>query len=255
MKLSIALCLGLFVLGALALPAAPVRAADSSLSFAGGEGPGKGKHIVLVSGDEEYRSEETLPQLGKILAKHHGCKCTVLFAIDLKDGTINPNQNNNIPGLEALKTADLMIIFTRFRNLPDDQMQHIDNYLDIGQTDHRSAHGHARLQHRQGQPVRQVLLDKQGLGRRLRPAGAGRDLDQPSWRPRQPEHRAASSPREPSSIPSCAASRTATSGARPTSTASVCRLPGDSHAAGHGPGAQGHEVDRRSRCRARRTIR
>jgi hypothetical protein len=87
---------------------------------------------VLVSGDEEYRSEEALPQLGKILAKHHGFKCTVLFAIDPKTGTINPNVNNNIPGLENLKTADLMVIFTRFRNLPDDQMKHVADYLDAG---------------------------------------------------------------------------------------------------------------------------
>lgn len=98
----------------------------------GGEGPGKGKHVVLVSGDEEYRSEETLPALGKILAKHHGFKCTVLFAINPKDGTIDPNVNNNIPGLEALETADLMVIFTRFRNLPDEQMKYIVDYVESG---------------------------------------------------------------------------------------------------------------------------
>jgi len=69
---------------------------------------------VLVSGDEEYRSEEALPQLAKILSKRHGFKCTVLFAIG-KDGTIDPKRNDNIPGLEALKTADLMVLFTRFR--------------------------------------------------------------------------------------------------------------------------------------------
>lgn len=113
------------------LPAAG-WAEDSWLVFEGKEGPGKGKHVVLVSGDEEYRSEETLPQLGRILAQHHGFKCTVLFAIDKKDGNVNPNQNDNIPGLEALKTADLMVIFTRFRNLPDDQMQHIVDYVDSG---------------------------------------------------------------------------------------------------------------------------
>jgi ribosomal protein L7/L12 len=99
--------------------------------FEGSHGPGKGKHIVLVSGDEEYRSEEALPQLAKILARHHGFQCTVLFAID-KDGTINPNRGDNIPGLEALSTADLLIIFTRFRNLPDEQMKHIDDYLRAG---------------------------------------------------------------------------------------------------------------------------
>jgi len=106
-------------------------AEEAGVVYDGFDGPGKGKHIVLVSGDEEYRSEEALPMLGKILAKRHGFKCTVLFAIDPKDGTINPNVSN-IPGLEALKTADLLIIFTRFRNLPDDQMQHIVDYLESG---------------------------------------------------------------------------------------------------------------------------
>src|SRR5262249_42944283 len=94
--------------------------------------PGKGKHIVLVSGDEEYRSEEALPQLGKVLAKHHGFKCTVLFAIDPKDGTISPTKTDNIPGLETLQTADLMVIFTRFRNLPDEQMKHLVGYVESG---------------------------------------------------------------------------------------------------------------------------
>ena len=102
---------------------------DPWVVYEGKEGPGKGKHIVLVSGDEEYRSEEALPQLGKILAQRHGFRCTVLFAIDPKTGDINPNVTNNIPGLEALADADLLIIFTRFRNLPDEQMQHLDAYL------------------------------------------------------------------------------------------------------------------------------
>ena len=121
------------ILGLWLTVASVSHAADSAdkpwLSLAGS---GKGKHIVLISGDEEYRSEETLPQLAKILATHHGFKCTVLFAIDLKDGTINPNESHNIPGLEALKTADLMVIFTRFRDLPDDQMKHIEEYLQQG---------------------------------------------------------------------------------------------------------------------------
>lgn len=105
-------------------------AADSWVVYEGTDGPGKGKHVVLISGDEEYRSEEALPQLAKILAKHHGFKCTVLFPVD-DQGTIDPNRSN-IPGLEALKTADLMIIATRFRNLPDDQMKYVVDYLDAG---------------------------------------------------------------------------------------------------------------------------
>lgn len=117
----------------LALLAATLSGADPWVVYDGYDGPGKGKHIVLVSGDEEYRSEEALPQLGKILAKHHGFKCTVLFAIDKEDGiTIKPTQVDNIPGLEALRTADLMIILTRFRDLPDEQMKYIDEYVQSG---------------------------------------------------------------------------------------------------------------------------
>ncbi len=107
------------------------RAADPWIVFEGTDGPGKGKHIVLVSGDEEYRSEEALPQLAKILAKRHGFKCTVLFAIG-EDGTIKPDRNDNIPGLESLRSADLMIIATRFRNLPDDQMKEVVDYVESG---------------------------------------------------------------------------------------------------------------------------
>ena len=110
----------------------PVDAGSPGLVIEGAKGPGKGKHIVLVSGDEEYRSEEALPQLAKILASQHGFRCTVLFSINPSDGTIDPNQRDNIPGLEALDTADLMVIFTRFRDLPDHQMKHIVDYVESG---------------------------------------------------------------------------------------------------------------------------
>jgi type 1 glutamine amidotransferase len=112
--------------------ARPLRADDLWLQVAGAAGPGQGKHVVLISGDEEYRSEEALTQLAKILATHHGFTCTVLYAIDPKSGEISPNTGNNIPGLEALAKADLMVIATRFRNLPDEQMKHIDDYLRAG---------------------------------------------------------------------------------------------------------------------------
>jgi len=108
-----------------------VNATVEWLTFEGTEE--NGQHIVLVSGDEEYRSEEALPQLAKILSNHHGFKCTVLFAQDPeKPGIVNANYVKNIPGLEVLDNADMMIIFTRFRALPDDQMQYLDNYLTSG---------------------------------------------------------------------------------------------------------------------------
>jgi type 1 glutamine amidotransferase len=110
---------------------ASVQAADPFLVFEP-HGEANGKNIVLISGDEEYRSEESLPELAKILSTYHGFRCTVLFAIDRKDGTINPEQLDNIPGLEALDSADLIVILTRFRDLPDDQMKHIIDYVNAG---------------------------------------------------------------------------------------------------------------------------
>src|SRR3954449_3969715 len=107
-------------------------AAEDRLILEGKQGPGKGKRIVLVSGDEEYRSEQALPQLAKILAERHGFDCVVLFAIDPKDGSINPNYASNIPGLEALDSADLLVLFTRFRDLPDGQMKHFVDYVESG---------------------------------------------------------------------------------------------------------------------------
>jgi type 1 glutamine amidotransferase len=106
--------------------------ATDRLVIEGKSGPSRGKRIVLVSGDEEYRSEQALPQLARILAERHGFHCTVLFAIDPQDGSINPNHASNIPGLESLDSADLMVLFTRFRDLPDEQMKHIVDYVESG---------------------------------------------------------------------------------------------------------------------------
>jgi hypothetical protein len=100
--------------------------------YEGSKGPGKGKHIVLLSGDEEYRSEEGLPMLAKILAVRHGFKCTVLFAINPADGTIDPLTLTNIPGMEALDSADACVMGLRFRELPDEQMKHFVGYLNGG---------------------------------------------------------------------------------------------------------------------------
>jgi hypothetical protein len=112
--------------------ASNVTADERWIQFEGKSGPGQGKHIVLVSGDEEYRSEESMPMFAKILAVHHGFKCTVLFAIDEKTGEINPLILDNIPGLEMLKDADLMVMFLRFRELPDDRMKLIIDYTNSG---------------------------------------------------------------------------------------------------------------------------
>jgi len=94
-------------------------------------GKGNGKTVVLLSGDEEYRSEEGLPQLAKILSQRHGFRCTVLFTQDA-DGTINPNNQTNIPGMHLIGSADLVVNQFRFRELPDADMKHLVDHMDAG---------------------------------------------------------------------------------------------------------------------------
>ena len=98
--------------------------------YNGTKGIGKGKHIVFIATDHEYRGEETLPALARILAKRYGFTCTVIWALD-EEGNIHPG-GSNIKGLEVLKNADLMVIFTRFANFESEQMQYIDDYIKRG---------------------------------------------------------------------------------------------------------------------------
>ena len=122
----------LAMLALLVMQAAPSAAQNPYLvTYEGTKGPGAGKHIVFLSGDHEYRSEESLPALARILAQRYGFKCSVFFNVDPETGFIAPG-NSKVSGLEALKTADLMVVFLRFQDFPDDQMQHIADYIDRG---------------------------------------------------------------------------------------------------------------------------
>ena len=93
------------------------------------EGTAIGKKVVLISGDEEYRSEESCPMLGKILSQRHGFDCVVLFTYDKNWKYIDPNNHVNMAGVEELKDADLMIIGTRFRELSDEHYAIFADFL------------------------------------------------------------------------------------------------------------------------------
>src|SRR5215213_2289057 len=82
--------------------------------------------IVFVTGDHEYSGEATLPIMAAELEKNYGFRTQVLKAY--------PDQNaeENIPGLEALKEADVAVFFLRWRRLPADQVKHIKDYLKTG---------------------------------------------------------------------------------------------------------------------------
>ena len=85
-----------------------------------------------------------MPMMAKILSKHHGFDCTVLFGVNEK-GEVDPTspvypkkgkeaefKPHNIPGLKHLASADLVVFFTRLLTLPKDQLEHIVSYVDSG---------------------------------------------------------------------------------------------------------------------------
>ncbi len=122
----------------------PVPESPQWLTYPGGEGPGKGKHIVLISAEQEYRSEQSMPMLAKILSKHHGYDCTVLFAVNDK-GEVDPTmpvfpekgresefKTQHIPGTEHLASADLVIFFCRLLTLPKNEQEDMVKYIDSG---------------------------------------------------------------------------------------------------------------------------
>ena len=122
----------------------PLPKSSMWLTYKGDIGPGNGKHIILIAAEQEYRSEQSMPMMASILAKHHGFDCTVLFGVN-DDGLVDPTmpvypkkgeeadfKQHSISGLEHLESADLVIFFLRLLTLPQDQQQQIARYLDSG---------------------------------------------------------------------------------------------------------------------------
>lgn len=105
-----------------------LTAQETSLHFPAKDGPGGGKKVVLLAGDEEYRSEESMPMLGKILSQRHGFDCTVLFSAE-PDGTINPRGGELLTNPAALDTAECIVMSLRFRKWNDDAMKRFEAAL------------------------------------------------------------------------------------------------------------------------------
>jgi hypothetical protein len=118
----------ILLLSAVALPFQP---GPASLTFTGTRGPGLGKHVVLLSGDEEYRSEESMPMLAKLLSERHGFTTSVLFALD-EDGTINPNNGASLSDPALLDRADLIVMALRFRHWSDETMARFERKVLAG---------------------------------------------------------------------------------------------------------------------------
>jgi len=115
-----------------ALLTAPLLQAEQDhIVYEGKAGSGKGKHLVFLAGDEEYRGEEGLPMMAKILSQHHGFKCTVLFSLNDK-GEIDPNNQKSLSNPKALDSADAIIMLLRFRTWPDNVYKHFDGACNRG---------------------------------------------------------------------------------------------------------------------------
>src|SRR5688572_23501155 len=114
-----------------ALAASAGFAGEASINYPPKAGPGQGKHVVLIAGDEEYRSEEGLPMLGKILSQRHGFNCTVLFPVN-SDGTINPDAKESLPDSAALDSADAIVMLIRFRAWGEEAMKRFISAYERG---------------------------------------------------------------------------------------------------------------------------
>lgn len=101
------------------LMAEPTQPQDHLVFQGDASKPGKAKHIVLLAGDEEYRSEEAMPMLAQILAKQ-GFKCTVLFSMDKDNKFTSPKNQKSLSNPEALDSADAILMSLRFRNWPEE---------------------------------------------------------------------------------------------------------------------------------------
>ena len=127
----------LFVILALGLTATFAIGQDAEsarwLHFTGDSdvAPGNGRRVVFLAGDEEYRSEESMPMLARMFAKH-GFETVVLFSQDPESGEIDPENSSNIPGMHMIDDADLVIVNLRFRELPDKDMKHLVDYVNAG---------------------------------------------------------------------------------------------------------------------------
>jgi len=83
-------------------------------------------HVVFVLAEMEYKTDKTLPAFAKeYLAKDY--RCTLCFARSIKG-----QGRNDVPGLEALYDADLLVLSMRRRALPVTQMDHLERYIRSG---------------------------------------------------------------------------------------------------------------------------
>jgi len=90
-------------------------------------------HLVIVSAEDEYRTEETLPRFA---AAHLGKEFRVSFVFGHpvpKDAGADRNRlRYDLPGLEVLDDADVLLVSVRRRPLPKEQLDRFRRYVAAG---------------------------------------------------------------------------------------------------------------------------
>ena len=237
-------------------PASP-PAADPWVVYEGKDGPGKGKHIVLVSGDEEYRSEEALPQLGEDprqapRVQVHG---PVRHRPEDRDHQPERQQQHPRPGSPEDRRPDGDLHpLPQPAGRPDEARRRLPRRRQAGG---RPADRDARVQQRRAARITRSTTGraKDGTGRR---ASAGRSSARrgSTTTGRTARRAPAGSLRQGArTTRSCGASRTATSSARPTSTPCGCRCRATRKPLVLGQVVDGMKPDDQPLDRARRTTR
>ena len=95
------------------------------LSSMANAGDVRGTSVVMMIGEDEYHTWETLPEFAKSELLPRGMKVTVVQQ-DAQD-------KNRFPGIiEALSKADLLVLSVRRRLPPPDELNAVRHYLDSG---------------------------------------------------------------------------------------------------------------------------
>lgn len=84
-------------------------------------------HAVFVLGTLHYSPELTMPGFAKELERF-GFRTSVVSG----EGNPESKTENVLPNIDLLKQADVVIFFSRFLKLPDEEWQVIEDYLKSG---------------------------------------------------------------------------------------------------------------------------
>ena len=87
--------------------------------------------VLFLTGDDEYRSEESMPMIADILERETGFETVIGYSLNEK-GEIDPNAAESLTHMEDLDDADLLVMFIRYRRPTKEQFQHFLDYLEAG---------------------------------------------------------------------------------------------------------------------------